>query len=90
MKQNNKNKLKGNVDADETPIGGYTNKNKDRSLESKQAILLATEKLPDGRTGNIRMQPIENFGALTLKLLSKIWLVRRRQLQLTITDRINI
>jgi transcription elongation factor Elf1 len=45
MKQNNKNKLKGNVDADETLIGGYTNKNKGRSLESEQAILLATEKL---------------------------------------------
>ena len=61
MKQNNKDKLKGNVDADETLIGGYTNKNKGRSLESKQAVLLAIEKLSDGRTGNIRMQPIENF-----------------------------
>jgi hypothetical protein len=71
MKQNNKDKLKGNVDADETLIGGYTNKNKGRSLESKQAVLLAIEKLSDGRTGNIRMQPIENFEAQTLKFALK-------------------
>ncbi|MDQ2720311.1 MAG: IS1595 family transposase [Bacteroidota bacterium] len=36
-------------------------------MQSKEAILLAAEKLPDGRTGNIRMQHIENFKALTLK-----------------------
>ena len=71
MKQGNNYKLKGNVDADETLIGGYTNKNKGRSLESKKAILLATEKLADGRTGNIRMQHIENFEALTLKFALK-------------------
>ncbi len=71
MKQNNKDKLKGNVDADETLIGGYTNKNKGRSLESKQAVLLAIEKLSDGRTGNIRMQPIENFEDQTLKFALK-------------------
>src|SRR5665647_2861249 len=71
MKQNNHGKLKGKVDADETLIGGYTNKNKGRSLQSKEAILLATEKLPDGRTGSIRMQPIENFEALTLKYAFK-------------------
>lgn len=67
MKQDNQDKLKGNVDADETIIGGYTNKNKGRSLATKEALLLATEKLKDGRTGNIRMQQIENFEALTLK-----------------------
>lgn len=67
MKQDNKDKLKGNVDADETLIGGYSNKDKGRSLQSKEAIAFATERLPDGRTGNIRMQPIENFEALTLK-----------------------
>ena len=71
MKQDNNDKLKGNVDADETLVGGYTNKNKGRSLESKEAILFATEKLADGRTGNIRMQQIENFEALTLKFALK-------------------
>ena len=71
MKQNNQDKLKGSVDADETLVGGYTNKNKGRSLESKEALLLAAEKLPDGRTGNIRMQHIENFEALTLKYALK-------------------
>ena len=71
MKQNNNDKLKGNVDADETLIGGYTNKNKGRSLQSKEALLLATEKLADGRTGNIRIQHIENFEALTLKFALK-------------------
>src|SRR5665647_307341 len=71
MKQNDNQKLKGSVDADETLVGGYTNKNKGRSLESKEAILLAAEKLPDGRTGNIRMKHIENFEALTLKYALK-------------------
>lgn len=59
------------MDADETPIGGYTNKNKGRSLECKEAIPLALEKIPDGRTGNIRMQPIAYFEALTLKYALK-------------------
>ena len=71
MKQNNIDKLKGNVDADETMIGGYTNKVSGRSLQSKEAILLAVEKLPDGRTGNIRLQHVENFEALTLKYTLK-------------------
>ena len=67
MKQDNNDKLKGNVDADETLIGCYTNKNRGRSLQAKKTILLTSEKLADGRTGNIRMQPIENFKAFTLK-----------------------
>jgi transposase-like protein len=71
MQQNNNDKLKDNVDADETIIGGYTNKNKGRSLETKEAVLIAAEKLPDGRTGNIRMQQIENFEALTLRYALK-------------------
>jgi transposase-like protein len=71
MKQNNNDKLKDNVDADETIIGGYTNKNKGRSLQTKEAVLIAAEKLSDGRTGNIRMQQIENFEALTLRYALK-------------------
>ncbi len=46
MQQKNNDKLKGNVDADETIVGGYTNKNKGRSLETKEAVLVAAEKLP--------------------------------------------
>ena len=67
MQQNNNDKLKGNVDADETILGGYTTKNRGRSLQTKEAVLVAAEKLPDGRTGNIRMQQIANFEALTLR-----------------------
>lgn len=71
MKQNNNDRLKGNVDADETIIGGYTNKNKGRCLQTKNALLIASKKLPDGRTGNIRMQQIENFEALSLRYALK-------------------
>ena len=67
MQQNNNDKLKGNVHADETILGGYTTKNRGRSLQTKEAVLVAAEKLPDGRTGNIRMQQIANFEALTLR-----------------------
>jgi transposase-like protein len=71
MKQKNSHKLTTNVDADETIIGGYTNKNKGRSLDTKEALLIAAEKLPDGRTGNIRIQQIANFEALTLRYALK-------------------
>jgi transposase-like protein len=71
MKQNDKDKLNGNVDADETMLGGYTKKNRGRSLEDKQAVLITAEQLEDGRTGNIRMQHIENFQADTLKFALK-------------------
>ena len=67
MKQDNNVKLGGNVDADETLIGGHNKGLWGRTLEEKEAILIAVEKLPDGRTGNIRMQQIEDFKALTLK-----------------------
>jgi ISXO2-like transposase domain len=65
MKQNDKDKLNGKVDADETMLGGG------RSLEDKQAVLITAEQLEDGRTGNIRMQHIENFQADTLKFALK-------------------
>ncbi len=67
MKQNKEDKLKGKVDADETLLGGYNEKHRGRSLEEKEAVLIAAEQLEDGRTGNIRMRQIENFEALTLK-----------------------
>lgn len=71
MKQSNNDKLKGNVDADETLLGGYNEKYGGRSLQQKEAVLIAAEQLQDGRTGNIRMQQIENFQAVTLKYALK-------------------
>lgn len=68
MKQDNYDKLKGNVDADETMLGFHTDrKHGGRNLEKKQALMVAAEILADGRTGNLRIQHIENFKALTLK-----------------------
>lgn len=71
MKQKDEDKLDGDVDADETLIGGHTDHLRGRSLEKKEAVLVASEQLPDGRTGNIRMKTIENFEALTLKYVLK-------------------
>jgi transposase-like protein len=71
MKQNDNDKLNGKVDADETLLGGYTKKHRGRSLEEKQAVLITAEQLVDGRTGNIRMEHIENFQADTLKFALK-------------------
>lgn len=68
MKQDNDDKLKGNVDADETMLGFHTDrKHGGRNLKKKQALMVAAEILEDGRTGNLRMQHIENFQAHTLK-----------------------
>src|SRR5450432_1097584 len=71
MKQDNNDKLGGDVDADETLLGGYRKHHRGRSLKDKDAVLIAAEQLADGRTGNIRMQSIENFEALTLKYALK-------------------
>lgn len=71
MKQDNNDKLNGAIDADETLLGGYTEGHRGRSLEQKNAVLIAAEQLPDGRTGNIRLQQIENFEASTLKYALK-------------------
>lgn len=72
MKQNNKDKLNGNVDVDETLLGFHTSRSQGgRSLENRKALMVAAEILPDGRTGNIRMQDIENFQAITLKYAIK-------------------
>ncbi len=71
MKQKGNDKLSGKVDADETLLGGYTKKHRGRSLEDKEAVLIAAEQLGDGRTGNIRMEHIENFQADTLKYALK-------------------
>ena len=60
MKKDKDDKLNGKVDIDETLIGGYSSA-VGRSTETKSALLVAVEILPDGRTGNLQMQPIENF-----------------------------
>ena len=68
MKQDNNDKLKGNVDVDETILGPRTDRQHGaRNLEKKKALMIAVEILPDGRTGNLRMQDIENFKADTFK-----------------------
>jgi hypothetical protein len=70
MKKDRDNKLQGQVDIDETLVGGYSTAI-GRSAETKSAVLIAVEILPDGRTGNLQMQPIENFKADTLKYAIK-------------------
>ena len=72
MKQNNDDKLDGNVDVDETMLGFHTNRVQGgRNLEKREALMIATEILADGRTGNMRMQNIENFKAITFKYALK-------------------
>ncbi len=66
--QEEKVKLKGKVQVDETLIGGYSEGNVGRSLEQKTAVLIATEELPDGRTGNLQMRVIEDFKKDTLEV----------------------
>ena len=72
MKQDKNKKLKGNVDADETMLGFHTDRKQGgRNLEKRDAVLVSAEILADGRTGNLGMQHIENFEALTLKYALK-------------------
>ena len=71
MKQDKNDKMKGHVEVDEFLLGGYSPGERGRSLENKNAVLIAAEQLPDGRTGNIRLQQIHNFEADTLKYAIK-------------------
>jgi len=72
MKQDNNDKLNGNIDVDETLLGFHTGrKDGGRSLKKRKALMVAVQILPDGRTGNIRIQDIENFKAATLKYAIK-------------------
>lgn len=68
-----KKKLKGDVDVDETLLGGYSegNENRGRSLNEKTGVVVAAEQLEDGRTGNINFAVVDNFEALTLKYALK-------------------
>jgi hypothetical protein len=68
MKQDHHYKLKGQVDVDETLMGFHTTRTKGgRSLDDRMALIVAAEILPDDKVGNIRIQEIENFKAVTLK-----------------------
>jgi transposase-like protein len=70
MKKDKEDKLNGNVEVDETLVGGYSTA-KGRSMETKDALLVAVEILPDGRTGNLALQHIESFKADELKYAIK-------------------
>lgn len=72
MKQDNNDKLKGNVDVDETLLGFHTDrKTGGRSLKKREAVMLGVEVLADGRTGNIRMKHLEKFEAFTMRYCLK-------------------
>lgn len=70
MKKDKDDKLDGDVEVDETLIGGYSTA-KGRSTETKNALFVAVEVLPDGRMGNIALQHIESFKADELKYAIK-------------------
>jgi ISXO2-like transposase domain len=54
-------KLENKVEMDETLVGGYCAGEQGRSHEGKQAVMVAIEKLDDGRVGNIALKHIDNF-----------------------------
>lgn len=59
--------LKTNVEMDETLIGGYSAGKPGRSHDEKEAVMVAIERLEDGRTGNIALRQIEGFGKDTFE-----------------------
>ena len=68
MVQQSQKKLEGDVQIDETLVGGYSQGNTGRSLETKSAVLIAVEDIGDGRTGKMRMEVIEDFTAGIMEL----------------------
>lgn len=61
MQMYDNEKLKGEVVSDETLMGGGRKNSYGRKHEDKDIVFVAIEKLDDGRTGNISLQPIDNF-----------------------------
>ena len=61
METQGQKKLQGEVVADETLIGGGRKGSYGRTHEDKDIVFIAIEKLPDDRTGNIALQPIDDF-----------------------------
>jgi transposase-like protein len=70
MKKDKDDKLNGDVQVDETLVGGHSS-SKGRSSETKSALFVAVEVLADGRTGNIDFQHIESFKSDELKYAIK-------------------
>jgi transposase-like protein len=70
MKKDKDDKLNGNVQVDETLVGGHSSA-RGRSTETKSALFVAVEVLADGRTGNIDLQHIESFKSEELKYAIK-------------------
>ena len=66
MRKDSQAKLKGNVDVDEMLVGGYSEGEKGRSLETKSAVMIGVERLEDGKVGNINFSVLENFEADTM------------------------
>jgi hypothetical protein len=72
MRQDNDHKLSGKVDVDETLLGFHSNRKQGgRNLDKKKALMVGVEILSGGKVGNMRMQVIENFKALTLRYAIK-------------------
>lgn len=59
--------LVNNVEMDETLVGGYSEGQPGRSHVDKQVVMVAIEKLDDGRVGNIGLARIEGFGSDTFE-----------------------
>lgn len=61
MQDKRKIKLKNEVVADETLVGGGRRGSYGRHHNEKAIIHVAVEKLPDNKTGNIALEPIKSF-----------------------------
>ena len=80
MKKDKDDKLNGKVDLDETLIIGYSSA-VGRCTDTKSALLVAAEILSDSRSGNLQMQPIENFKVDTLKFAIKACVSQEAEIQ---------
>lgn len=67
MKPGSTDLLKKNVEMDETLVGGYSEGKPGRNHEDKEIVMVAVERLDDGRTGNIGLRQIEDFGKDTFE-----------------------
>jgi len=67
MKPDCSDKLKVNVEMDETLIGGYSKGKIGKSLDEKEAVMVSVERLEDGSIGNIGLLHIEDFAKATFK-----------------------
>ena len=70
MNRDKSDKLNCDVHIDETLIGGFSSA-VGRSTETKEALMIAVEILPDGRSGNLSLEHIESFKADELKFAIK-------------------